>query len=246
MDDSQINSDQKRNLCTATVPLTNKIGLHARPAIQLTKLAKRFSSQIQIRTAPESPWIDAKSIVQVMATKAPKGTLLEIAVNGEDAREALRNLVELIQDNFGENPADASKFSAETGHIASRGMAIGKVVFFQKRIFGERPSDTIETETRLLHESIEAAQSALGSLIENSDKDIAEVLEFQLSLVQDQSLIEPALAAIANGSSAPSAWAQALDEQLRHYEESDDAYFRGRLSDLADLKQQVLNHMPLL
>ena len=243
MADSQFNPDQKKNRCTATVPLTNKIGLHARPAIQLTKLAKRFSSQIQIRTAPDSPWIDAKSIVQVMAAKAPKGTLLEIAVNGDDAREALQNLVELIQANFGEKPADASEFSAQTGHIASRGMAIGKVVFFQKPIFDERSSDTVETETRLLHESIKAAQSALGSLIENADEDIAEVLEFQLSLVQDRSLIDPALAAITDGSAAHSAWAQTLDEQLRYYQESNDPYFRGRTSDLADLKQQVLYHM---
>lgn len=243
MGDRQSNPDQGKKLCKASVPLTNKIGLHARPAVQLTKLANRFSSQIQIRTALDSPWIDAKSIVQVMAAKAPRGALLEIAVNGEDARKALQNLVELIQNNFGEKQADSSEFSVETGHISSRRMAIGKVVFFQKRIIKKRPSDTVETETRLLHESIKATQSALGSLIVNADKDIAEVLEFQLLLIQDRSLIDPALAAITKGFSAHSAWEQILDEQLRHYEELGDPYLRGRTSDLADLKQQVLNHM---
>jgi len=223
--------------------LTNKIGLHARPAIQLTKLAKSFASQIQIRTAPDSPWIDAKSIVQVMAAKAPRGTLLEIAADGEDAREALQNLVGLIQDNFGEKPLDAKENSAETGHIASRGIAIGQAVFFQKPVFADRPVDTVDSEIRLLQESIQAVSAALSALIENAAKDIAEVLEFQLSLLQDRSLIDPVFAAITSGDSAHSAWAQTLDEHIGQYQESEDSYFRGRASDLTDLKHQVLNHL---
>jgi phosphotransferase system enzyme I (PtsI) len=243
MADSRSNPDPKQKLHTASVPLTNKIGLHARPAIQLTKLAKRFSSRIQFRTAPDKPWIDAKSIVQVMAAKAPKGTLLEIAANGKDAREALQNLVELIRNNFGENPADTLELTSEAGHVASRGLAIGKVVFYQKRDFGERAAGTVEDETQLFHRSLEAARSALSDLIDNAAKDIAEVLEFQLSLVQDRSLIDPAVAAIAAGTSAHFAWTQILDQQLRRYKEADDPYFRGRISDLADLKQQVLSRI---
>ena len=223
--------------------LTNRIGLHARPAIQLTKLAKRFSSQIQIRTAPESPWIDAKSIVQVMAAKAPKDTVLEIATNGEDAQEALQNLVELIQSKFGESPADSLEVFSEAGHIASRGLAIGKAVFHHQHAFDDRPSGTVEDETRIFHQSINAAQSAIRALIDNTEKDIAEVLEFQLALVQDRSLIDPVVAAIAAGAAAHAAWTQAMNEQLRRYEAADDPYFRGRTSDLLDLKRQVLNYM---
>ncbi|MGD8447267.1 MAG: phosphoenolpyruvate--protein phosphotransferase, partial [Desulfobacterales bacterium] len=228
---------------TASVELTNKIGLHARPAIQLTKLAKRFSSQIRIKTAAASPWIDAKSIVQVMAAKAPRGTLLEIAANGADAREALHNLVELIQNNFGENPAEALQLSSESGQIASKGLAIGKVVVHQKRAFGDRPKGTVESETRLFQRSIKKAQSALGSLIDNADQDIAEVLEFQLSLIQDPSLIDPTIAVIAAGSSAQEAWTQTLNEQVQGFKKADDSYFRGRVSDLVDLKQQVLTYI---
>ncbi len=243
MVESQSNSDRKKELRVASVRLTNKIGLHARPAIQLTKLAKRFSSQIQIRTSADSPWIDAKSIVQVMAAKAPQGTELEFAANGRDAREALQSLVALIKDNFGEKPADALKLSTEAGHIASRGLAIGNVVFYQTPVFGERPVGTVETETRLFQQSIETAQSALSATIENAEKDIAQVLEFQLSFIQDRSLIDPTLAAIANGTAAHIAWTQSLNEELRRFQKADDAYFRGRASDLIDLKQHVLGHI---
>ena len=212
MVENQTNPDLQQQPRTASVQLTNKIGLHARPAIQLTKLAKRFSSQIQIRTAADSPWIDAKSIVQVMAANAPQGTFLEIAVNGRDAREALQNLVELIQNNFGEKPTEVLKLSSESGQIAARGLAIGKVVVYQKRAFGDRPRGTPESETHLFRRSTKAAQSALSALIDNAEKDIAEVLEFQLSLVQDRSLIDPTIAAIAAGSSAQDAWMQTLNE----------------------------------
>lgn len=243
MVESRAKSDNKQKRCKTSVQLTNKIGLHARPAIQLTKLAKRFSSQIQIRTATDSPWIDAKSIVQVMAAKAPKGTELEITATGNDAREARRAIVELIKNNFGEKPANALALSSEASLIASRGLAIGKVVFYQTRAFGKRPAGTIENETDLFHRSIKAAQSALGALIDNAEKDIAKVLEFQLSFLQDQSLIDPTVSAITAGTSAHTAWSLTMDEQILHFENADDPYFQARASDLVDLKQHVFSHI---
>jgi phosphotransferase system enzyme I (PtsI) len=243
MAESQSNSNQQENHCTEAVELTNKIGLHARPAIQLTKMAKRFSSQVRIKTAPESAWIDAKSIVQVMAAKAPRGTRLEIDTTGDDAPAALQALVELVRSNFGEDKTDDLELSAEAGHIASRGIAIGRAVFLGKQEHSEHRTDTIEAESRRLDESIRSVQTALKSLIETADEDIAEVLEFQLALLEDRTWIDPALAAIAEGQSAHSAWVQVIEKQIRQYEASDNAYFRGRISDLADLKQQMLNQL---
>ena len=61
---------------TGSVLLTHDVGLHARPSVKLTKLAKTFASRIDLALTSDGPWIDVKSIVKVMATKAPKGTLL--------------------------------------------------------------------------------------------------------------------------------------------------------------------------
>ena len=52
--------------------MRHEVGLHARPSVKLTKLAKAFESRIDLGLSPDGPWIDAKSIVKVMATKAPK------------------------------------------------------------------------------------------------------------------------------------------------------------------------------
>ena len=54
------------------VEITHDVGLHARPSVKLTKLAKRFSARIEIAADSEGPWIDAKSIVKVTPKSSQK------------------------------------------------------------------------------------------------------------------------------------------------------------------------------
>lgn len=89
----------------ASVPITNPSGLHARPAVKLTKLAKTFSNAtIQVALAEGGPWIDAKSVVKVMAMKATRGTALHLRTGGEQGAEALAALVDLVRRDFDEAP----------------------------------------------------------------------------------------------------------------------------------------------
>jgi phosphocarrier protein len=87
---------------TSSVVLTNAIGLHARPSVKLTKLAKTFMADIEVAPAAEGPWVDAKSIVKVMAVKATKGATLHFRARGPDAPEALAALRELVALGFNE------------------------------------------------------------------------------------------------------------------------------------------------
>ena len=91
----------------ATVLITHEVGLHARPSVKLTKLAKTFDATIEMAAAADGPWIDAKSIVKVMAAKAPKGMLLHFRAEGEDAAEAVDALVALVERDFDEGEAHA-------------------------------------------------------------------------------------------------------------------------------------------
>ncbi|RUV38708.1 HPr family phosphocarrier protein [Mesorhizobium sp. M7A.F.Ca.MR.148.00.0.0] len=86
----------------ATVVITHEVGLHARPSVKFTKLAKSFAAGVEIALAANGPWFDAKSIVKVMATKAPKGTLLHIRASGDGANDAVVALVELVRRDFDE------------------------------------------------------------------------------------------------------------------------------------------------
>ncbi|MDX8466467.1 HPr family phosphocarrier protein [Mesorhizobium sp. VK23B] len=87
----------------ATVLITHEVGLHARPSVKFTKLAKSFAAEVEVAVAANGPWFDAKSIVKVMAAKAPKGTLLHIRARGDGAHEAVGALVGLVQRDFDED-----------------------------------------------------------------------------------------------------------------------------------------------
>lgn len=86
----------------ATVVITHEVGLHARPSVKFTKLAKSFAAEVEIALAANGPWFDAKSIVKVMAAKAPKGTVLHIRASGVGASDAVDALVELVRRDFDE------------------------------------------------------------------------------------------------------------------------------------------------
>jgi phosphocarrier protein len=85
-----------------SVLITHAVGLHARPAVKFTKLAKTFSSAIEIAGNADGPWIDGKSIVKVMAMKAKGNTHLHVRAKGADAADALASLTALVTRDFDE------------------------------------------------------------------------------------------------------------------------------------------------
>jgi phosphocarrier protein len=83
-----------------SVLLDHAVGLHARPSVKLTQLAKTFQARIELALSEAGPWIDAKSIVKVMATKAPKDTILHFRAEGVDASLAVGALIGLVKRDF--------------------------------------------------------------------------------------------------------------------------------------------------
>ena len=75
---------------TGAILIEHEVGLHARPSVKLTKLAKTFASKIELAPSESGPWIDAKSIVKVMAFKAAKGTTLHFRAHGGDRSRLVR------------------------------------------------------------------------------------------------------------------------------------------------------------
>ena len=82
------------------VVLKHEGGLHARPAIKLTRVAKRFRAAVWIALGEHGPWIDAKSIARVMAMKTPQLAVLHFRAEGEDADAATRALARLVETDF--------------------------------------------------------------------------------------------------------------------------------------------------
>jgi phosphocarrier protein len=77
-------------------------GLHARPAVKLTRLAKSFAATVRIRSAASGAWTNAKSPTAMMKLKARHGDTLAFAAEGPDAADAIAALVGLVERNFDE------------------------------------------------------------------------------------------------------------------------------------------------
>ena len=83
-----------------TATISNKLGLHARASAKLTKLAGGF--QCEVFMSRNGRRINAKSIMGVMMLAAGLGTEVELEADGVDEEAAMRALLALINDKFGE------------------------------------------------------------------------------------------------------------------------------------------------
>jgi phosphocarrier protein len=84
------------------IHIRNKFGLHARPAAEFVKLASRFQCEIWVRKEDEDE-VNGKSIMGMMLLAAECGAEITIRGAGDDAREAVGELVMLVRNRFGED-----------------------------------------------------------------------------------------------------------------------------------------------
>lgn len=84
------------------------VGIHARPSLMFTKLAQSFPCAIEMEVDSSGRWVNAKSIVKVLAARVRKGSTLRIVAHGVRAADAVRALQTLVEDDFGEPSAGLS------------------------------------------------------------------------------------------------------------------------------------------
>lgn len=80
--------------------ISNKLGIHARPAAQFVKTASQFTADIRVEKDGEE--VDGKSIMGLMMLAAGHGSVLNVVAEGEDAEDALAALENLVVRNFEE------------------------------------------------------------------------------------------------------------------------------------------------
>ncbi len=85
------------------IVVKNKLGLHARPAMQFVDTANQFASDIKVFKGGEEPVeADGKSVMQMIILAATEGTPLRIEAEGADAAAAVEKLADLFESKFGE------------------------------------------------------------------------------------------------------------------------------------------------
>ncbi|MBP1623970.1 MAG: phosphotransferase system HPr family protein [Acidobacteria bacterium] len=85
-----------------SVLVTNKLGLHARAAAKLVRLASRFASEVHVSRADANQQIDSKSILGILMLAASQGTRLTFSIEGSDEVEAGETILQLFESKFGE------------------------------------------------------------------------------------------------------------------------------------------------
>lgn len=91
----------EEGICRATVTLSNKNGLHARPAYLLVQTANAYAATL--RVGRDGVMVDGKSIMAVMMLAAETGAVLDLESEGPDCEEQIRAVRALVEAKFGED-----------------------------------------------------------------------------------------------------------------------------------------------
>jgi phosphocarrier protein HPr len=84
-----------------TFKLKNKLGMHARPAAAFVKIAQQYNADIYIDRNGQT--VNGKSILGILTMACPMGGALTIKAEGDDAKDAMAALENLIENKFGED-----------------------------------------------------------------------------------------------------------------------------------------------
>ena len=88
-------------VATREVEIVNRLGMHARPAMQFVETAKRFACEVTVHAGDQK--VNGKSIMEMMILAAVPGTVLRLEGDGDDADACLDALEALVEAKFHED-----------------------------------------------------------------------------------------------------------------------------------------------
>ena len=81
--------------------IRDSLGLHARAAAKIVELANRYESSLFLKK--DGRQVDGSNILSILTLACPKGTEMEIRINGEDSERFMAELDALFEGKFGED-----------------------------------------------------------------------------------------------------------------------------------------------
>ena len=93
-------NDRRNGMITRNVTIQNSIGLHARPATFFIQKANSFKCSVWVEKGDRR--VNAKSLLGVLSLGIAKDMEITLITDGEDEKEALDGLVDLINTGFAE------------------------------------------------------------------------------------------------------------------------------------------------
>lgn len=242
-----------------TLEVTSRLGLHARAAANLVRVASRFKSKLTLQRPEGGLEADAKSILSILTLAASYGTALKFVAIGDDEQEALEAIVDLFSRAFDENetiqprPSVAVKEELRCqGLGVSDGVVIGRVLRLQKGardVYRAEIEDTdLERERRRFRAAVRLSRRQLETIKQRAEKELgrghAYIFDAHLLFLEDAKLTRDVEDYIVREHSNAE-WATKVvgDRLLSIYAQMNDEYLRERGSDIEDVIQRLLANL---
>ena len=240
--------------------VTSRLGLHARAAANLVRVASQFKSSLTLqRLDGNAEEADAKSILSILTLAASRGTDLKIIASGEDEQEALEAVVSLFSRDFDETEKDDGKpISRATKELrckglgVSDGIVIGRVLRLQEGthdVYRAEIADIdLERERRRFRAAVRLSRRQLEAIKDRAEKELgrghAYIFDAHLLFLQDAKLTRDVEDYIVKERSNAE-WAAKVvgDRLLSIYTQINDEYLRERGSDNEDVIQRLLANL---
>jgi len=129
---------------------------------------------------------------------------------------------------------------AYRGRTASIGFAHGQFVRVNTGASGKRAAGSPLEEAEAFRNAVHAASGQIAEVAAAAGGEAAQILEFQVALLEDEEFLDPVFTLINDGVAADAAFSRVVGEQIADYNSAPDEYLRARSSDLADLCDRVL------
>ena len=241
-----------------TLEVTSRLGLHARAAANLVRVAERFRSKLTLRRPAGGPEADAKSILDILTLAASYGTRLKLVATGDDENEALEAIVGLFSRAFDENErvesAPVIVFRQEfhcKGLGVSDGVVTGRVLRLHKGardVYRAEIGDSdLERERRRFRAAVRLSRRQLETIKQRAERELgrsAYIFDAHLLFLEDAKLTRDVEDYIVKERSNAE-WATKVvgDRLLSIYAQMNDEYLRERGSDIEDVIQRLLANL---
>src|SRR5918999_994151 len=251
------------------VELTNRLGLHARPAARLVQAAARFDARVTVAnfTNGKGP-VSAASLTGLARLGARAGHELEIAATGIQAAAAISGLEDLVAGGLGDaaeepgpaaqspGPPAGDRGAAVTGDGSLRGIPASPGAAWgpARRLSrggtegpGHAADDPGKAWARL-RDALAATGAeiagARAAAVSSGGEAAAGILDALLLMLQDEALLGEARRLIEREKrNSAAAWHEVIDSAARDYRALEDDYQAARADDLVQLDDQVRAHL---
>jgi phosphoenolpyruvate-protein phosphotransferase len=238
-----------------TLLIKGRLGLHARAAAKLVRVASGFQSQVLIRRRDSDVTADAKSILSLLMLAAGRGTELQVCAEGTDEQAAMDAIDQLFAEEFGEAKTEVSTVTQAPQEIrfsglgVSEGIVIGQVLRMNdgtQRVYQWKIAPAnVDAERQRFRSALGLASRQVLAIKkqagERFGREHAYIFDAHLLLLEDEKLIGD-VERLINSEHVNAEWAVKVicDRYVSLYSEIKDDYLRERGSDIEDVMRRLL------